>query len=135
VGAGAGSPAEVVSADRERLLRRVYTILGLKEIDLGYAGRQPRGAPIHAALRDCPTGVRLAMEKSGKRLLLTYHGRPIAALSRASHDCWSGWLEEIREVRLLAMVQRKSSDGDEGYRAGYRVDEWEVPMVEVVSEP
>ncbi len=134
VGGGGGSPAEVAPADRERLLHREYAVLGLKEIDLGYAGRQPAGAPIHAALRDAPTGARLAIVPRGNRLLVTHQGHPIAALSRASHHRWSGRLEKVREVRLLAMVRRKSSDGDEGYRARYRVDEWEVPMVEVVSE-
>jgi len=80
-------------------------------------------------------GAGLAIEPHGERLLLTYQGRPIAALSKRGRERWFGRLAQIREVRLLAMVERRYTDGDEGYRAGYRVEAWEVPVVEVVTEP
>jgi len=113
---------------------RKYAVLGLKDLDLGYAGRFPPRAPIHQALANARTGDRLAARQSGHRVLLTRSGVEIASLSRQACERWLPHLDRIAEMRVMAMIQRTHLDGPEAYRAGYKMQEWELPMVQVVKE-
>ena len=58
--------------------------------------------------------------------------RPIR---RAAYPSAKSSLQEVREVRVLALVHRTgASDEDPARRQRYLVSEWEIPVVEVVSE-
>jgi len=59
----------------------------------------------------------------------------VARLSRAAQSEWAEKSSSVREVRVLAMVQRSSDqDTDKNRRQQYRVQEWEIPLVEVIYE-
>jgi ATP-dependent DNA helicase RecQ len=62
-------------------------------------------------------------------------GKRVGRLSRRAEEEWQARLPEVREVRVVAMIHRSADqDADEERRLRYRVDEWEVPLVEVVSD-
>lgn len=133
--AAQGDGTRMTLSERPGLLRREYALLGPKDIDLGYAGRQSPRASIHAALSRCTAGDRLAAQQRDGHILLTHQGHPIARLSRNACDPWSRRPSGIREIRVLAMVRRTRRDGGEEYRRGYQTDEREVPLAEVVVDP
>ena len=108
-----------------------YTMLGLKDIDLGFAGRKTPGHPIHAALAALTPGSRLTARMQGDRLLLFSKDRPVAALSRAASAGWCDRIENIVSIQVVAMVRRIAEDGDPAYRHLYHSDCWEVPLVEI----
>ena len=62
-------------------------------------------------------------------------GTRVGRLSRRAEEEWQARLTAVREVRVVAMLHRGADqDADEERRLRYRVDEWEVPLVEVVSD-
>ena len=108
-----------------------YTMLGLKDIDLGYAGRKSPDNPIHTALSALTPGSPLTVRKQGDRLLLLSENRPIAALSKAASAQWTGRTESIISIRVVAMIRRTAEDGDPAYKSRYHTNQWEVPLVEI----
>ena len=119
-------------ATAEQMARR-YHLLGLPEIDLGFAGRQPPDAPIHRWLAALSAGDRLALlSNQGRLQLCDGQGRVVGRLSQNGSAAWLPRLEQIVEVRLVAILSRRREDGNPGYRDQYRCPTWEVPLVELV---
>jgi len=113
-----------------------YEVLGLEEIYLGFPGRFPERAPIHAALGALKPGGKLVMrpvERNGIGLF-DESGVHIARLSQKGAADWNGRLDSIREIRVLAMVCRSAEqDSEPSRREGYQVLKWEIPVAEVVQ--
>ncbi|MBW2328452.1 MAG: hypothetical protein JRF04_02350, partial [Deltaproteobacteria bacterium] len=108
-----------------------YTILGLKDIDLGYAGRKSPKNPIHTALAALDPGCPLTLCKQENRLLLLSANCPVAALSKAASAHWTNRTENIISIQVVAMIRRSAGDGDPAYKPSYHTDQWEVPLVEI----
>jgi ATP-dependent DNA helicase RecQ len=66
-------------------LRWRYMTLGLRDVDLGFAGRQVAGSPAHAALEELATGDPLVLEsvRPGAHVL----GRQAVPVGRLSNSC------------------------------------------------
>jgi ATP-dependent DNA helicase RecQ len=137
-----------------------YSMLGLEDIHLGYPGLFPAGQPVHAALnrlqpRDLLTFTvvhegrnrgaapsKSESESDARResppmtlYLQDRDGMRVARLARGAEAEWLGRLATVREVRVVAMIHRiASQDPDVERRGRYRTGEWEVPLVEVVSD-
>jgi ATP-dependent DNA helicase RecQ len=109
----------------------LYTILGLKDIDLGYAGRKSPENPIHDALTALEPGSPLALCRQENRFLLLSANRRVAALSKAASTHWADRTENIISIQVVAMIRRSAGDGDPAYKPLYRTDQWEVPLVEI----
>lgn len=73
-------------------------------------------------LKDTPAGV----------LLETASGQCVAKLSREGNARWSGHAKTICEARIIGMVRWCADDAQEGFRRYLKVDQWEVPLVELV---
>ena len=112
-----------------------YEMLGLEDINLGYAGYFEVRHPIHAALAALGPGDRLCARKDHRGIsLFNRQGVGVARLSRKAEALWSDRLNAIREVRVLAMVTRTAEQESEpARRQRCRVAEWEIPVVEIVS--
>jgi ATP-dependent DNA helicase RecQ len=114
-----------------------YETLGLEEINLGFPGRFPEGSEIHLALKRLSPGDRLAMrslEGSGIGLF-DRADVCIARLSRKAEGIWVSRLQSVREIRVLAVVARSADqDAEQTRRDQYRIEEWEIPVVEVVFQ-
>jgi ATP-dependent DNA helicase RecQ len=113
-------------------LQRRFAVLGMQELNLGYAGRRRGDDPIHQALSGLEVDDQLAAERRGDKILLLHDGRPVAALARSTTEHWRERLARIESIRVIAMVQRTADDGGEEFRRRCRVAQWEVPLVEVV---
>ena len=112
-----------------------YHVLGMKDLYLGFAARYPAGHPVHQRLRRLGPGSRLQLQLREERILLSDQGLAVAALSRQAAEQWRHRLEDVCEVRVLAMVRRTAAEGDPGYHDTCRLQSWEVPVVEVLVRP
>jgi len=118
----------------DRVLRRRYEMIGLKDLYLDYAGRLSANQPVHRHLTKISTGDNVALELKGDRIqVLDSAGNVIARLASDTSNRLRGFLDKIEEARVLAMVERKQDDStDPDYRQLLKADAWEVPVLEVV---
>jgi len=114
-----------------------YETLGLEDIHLGYPARFRDGSPVHAALGRLTPGDTLtmrALERNGIGLF-DKAGVCVARLSRKGDADWGKRVETVHEVRVLAMASRTAAqDAEQARREQYQVQEWEIPVVEVVCK-
>jgi len=116
------------------LLARRYTVLGLRDIFLDYAGRMDNAHPVHAALKQLQHNDPLRLCANGQSLeLITSSGLCVARLSQAAVGEWGDRLQQIEAIRILALCARGREDVDkEDFHKLLRCDNWEVPVVEIV---
>ena len=111
-----------------------YTVLGMGDIFLDFAGRKHEKHPIHrslARLRAHDT-LRLDRNRDGRVQVLDAHGVEVARLSSTAAERWQRpQLEGVDEVRVLAMVCRRAEDCRPEFREHVVVPSWEVPILEV----
>ncbi|MCC7375577.1 MAG: RecQ family ATP-dependent DNA helicase [Verrucomicrobiales bacterium] len=114
-----------------------YEEVDLRDLDLGFAGRQRATHPIHAALARLTTGSRVQLVKTpgGSWVLKDASNAVVGRLSRLGASRWADHAEGIREIRVLAMLRRSvAMDHDQQRRESCQVAEWEVPIIEIVTE-
>jgi ATP-dependent DNA helicase RecQ len=112
-----------------------YELLSLEDIHLGYAAFFAADDPIHRALRSLQPGDRLALRPTHDNGLALHHadGTGVARLSRKGSARWADRVQAVREARVVALLQRTAAqDADAERRDRCRVQEWEVPLVELV---
>ncbi len=113
-------------------LDKRYAVLGMQDLNLGFAGRRGAQHPIHNAISQLEVGDLLDAKRKGGRILLLHQTVPVAMLSKHAVEVWAERLEQIESIRMLAMVQRRREDAEETYRDDCLVAEWEVPLVDIV---
>lgn len=115
------------------LLAKQYAILGMKDVDLSYAGSFAATHAVHQWLARLNTGSRLSMaHNNGKVVLKDKEDRIVAVLSKQAAQFWSSKINAIESVTVLAMIRRYRSDNEEEYQSRCKVGQWELPLVEVV---
>lgn len=117
----------------EHVLHRCYGMIGMKDLFLDYAGRQPESSTVHRHLKALSPGSRLFLKARGEKIdLLDPAGQVVAQLSKQACGKWHERLEAIEAVKVVAMIQRRPEDvKDEEYRNRLQVGTWEVPVLEV----
>ncbi len=110
-----------------------YHILGLKDVDLSFAGRCPANHPIHTALSNTRIGDKVTLIGQGDKLLIQKDAVTIAALSRSARQQWQSRLSSIQVITVVAMVRRYKTDNEESFQARCKVEHWEVPVLEIVT--
>ncbi len=108
-----------------------YTILGLQDFDISYAGRFGSSHPIHRQLSEIEVGTELTMEKLNGYLVLKHKRVTVAKLSKKANRQWLENMEKIKSIIVLAMIKRYRNDNEEEFRVHCQVDQWELPFVEV----
>jgi len=105
-------------------LDRRYVTLGPADVFLGYAGRQPAGSRIHADLAAVRVGDTVRVVA---RRLTDRHGRVLVPLAK---KC------DLPDVPLtgeiFAVILRTRAQTPPDYLSTVRIDQWEVPLAEVV---
>jgi ATP-dependent DNA helicase RecQ len=113
-------------------LRWRYVLLGLRDVDLGFAGRQAAGSPTHAALEKLATGEPIEIEsvRPGAQVF----GRQAVAVGRLSNSCRLP-AGRIISASVGSLVRRTREQTPQEYRGTVRVDGWWVLLPLVVIEP
>jgi len=106
-------------------------MLSLKDIDLGYAGSFEQQHSIHAAIQKLQPGTQLKMMNASGSLFLLSGNTRIAKLSKNSQASWKSCLDNIRAIEVIALVQWERTDSEAEYQKRYKVDMWEVPLIEI----
>jgi ATP-dependent DNA helicase RecQ len=111
-----------------------YEVLSLDDIHIGYPGQFGQAHPIHRALKTLGAGDTLRMrELRGESIGLFYESTCVARLSRKGCEVWRSRMPMVREVRVIALMTRSASQDPEQSRLErYQLEEWEVPVVEIV---
>ncbi len=114
-------------------MARRYQRLGLEEVDIGFSGRQPEGAKIHAALGKLQPEALLRLgEIKGRWTLSCPDGTIVGRLAR-SFTAPPGMA--CLEARVGAIIVRRQSDTEEKYRDRLLCEEWEVILPELTFVP
>lgn len=112
-------------------LAKRYQSLGLKDIDMGYTGRLPVSAPIHAAIRHLNPGDPLYLkqdEKDGRWLLLDKKENVVGRTSK------SFVLElEVERCDVAGILARFAEDAKGVYRPSVKCDRWEMVVPRLIG--
>jgi ATP-dependent DNA helicase RecQ len=111
---------------------RHYAPLGLNDYFLAFAGRFPETHPIHQTLAALSPGSLLSIANINGKVVLQNGEVTVARLSQKGQQEWADKLARIETVRVIAMIRRYRDDGEEGYRSRCKVEQWEIPVVELV---
>lgn len=103
-------------------LDRHYRYLTLKEVDIGFAGRQPASHAVHADVRALKPGDPLRLEAGqGGYRLLTPQGRVVGRTARAFELDM-----EVTHCEVAAICVRYASESSDPEKYPVKVDQWEV---------
>lgn len=111
-----------------------YTMLGMRDLYLDFAGRKPSDHRIHRSLKRLQTGdaVQLQSSSDGRVLVLDSGRTAVVRLSNSAADCWApSQLEQVDEVRVVGMASRTRDNCAPEFRDGIVVSAWELPILEV----
>ena len=115
-------------------LRYRHVRLGLKDVNLGFAGRFAAGNPIHAAIAALAPGDPLTADRSdnGRWRLRDRAGNVVGQLARAFEPPAR---MRCRSAELHAVVGWSREESEPQYRDRARCEAWEAAVPELVFEP
>ena len=111
-----------------------YTMLGMRDLYLDFAGRKPKDHRIHRSLKRLQTGdlVELKRTSDGRVLVLDSGLTAVARLSNSAADGWTQpQLQQVDGVQVVGMALRIRENCAPEFRDGIVVPEWELPILEV----
>ena len=113
---------------------RTYHLLGMDDFFIDFAGIKPERHPARLALLEIKAGDVAKIEPRNNHVeLVNKEGVSFARLSRKVQSDWAGKLQEVHEVRVVALVRRYREDvADKDFQANCFGGSWEVPIVELV---
>jgi len=109
-----------------------YTILGLKDFDLAYAGSCTERHPVHQALANLDIGSEVELYNQNGKVVVRKDNVIIALLSKKAQQHWQNQLMHIQSASIIAMITRYKTDSEKEYQSRCKVEQWEVPMIEVI---
>jgi ATP-dependent DNA helicase RecQ len=109
-----------------------YALLGLNELHISFAGRFPETVSIHQHLAALSPGSLLSFAIINGKVVLQHGDVTVARLSQKGQQEWSDKLAGIETVRVIAMIRSYRDDSEEIYRSRCKVEQWEIPLVELV---
>ena len=109
-----------------------YVILGLKDFDLSHAGSFIENHPVHQVLANLGVGSTVEICKYNDKIVVKKDNLNVAVLSKNALLTWQNQLQKIDSVCIIAMLTRYKTDSEEQYQSRCKVDQWEVPMIEVI---
>ena len=114
-------------------LLRLYRRPGLREVDLGYAGRLAASSEVHASIAALRPGDSLELRGVGDRWeLVDRAGQTVGRLARA-FEVPAGF--SCISASVAAITVRRREDSDAAYLGSVRCEAWEVVLPELVFEP
>ena len=116
-----------------RFEKRAYEMLRLDDIYLDFAGRRGPSDPIHRSLAELQTGQSVSFRsENGKVGICDARNRSLAQLSNSAAAAWGERLDEILDLRVVAVLRRMREDSRAEFQSRIRTAAWELPLVEVV---
>lgn len=111
------------------------SILGMEDLFLSYAGLFPEGNTIHEALSTLsPMEKVYLIEKKSHIYIENKHCQTIAKLSNKGTAKWHGKTQTILHARVLGIIRRQKTDGEDYDGKNEKIDSWELPIVEILHK-
>ncbi|MEX2382157.1 MAG: hypothetical protein WD490_07230 [Opitutales bacterium] len=118
---------------KPRKTAKQFDLLTPDQFYLSYAGRKRANDPVHRHLAALSEGDTLSLEEINQQLVLRdADGYAVAKLSKRGTEKWIPRIHQIHTVRILGMIERRKSDGDQSYSTQTGSERWEIPLCEVV---
>lgn len=109
-----------------------FSLLGMKELDIDYAGRLPVRHAHRRALEALQPGDPLELREEGGRIFLVGQGAKVGRLSRLAASIWQQRLPQVVAARVVGLVRRSRADVDDpAFLARCHGEQWVMPLVEV----
>ncbi|NOQ46576.1 MAG: AAA family ATPase, partial [Desulfobulbaceae bacterium] len=115
----------------QSVCREEYSMLGLEDMYLDYAASFSKDHGVHRTLSRLRTGDRLQLREDKGRLCLFFETVPVAALSKRGEQQWRARLDQVNYAEIIAMIYRKREDSAQEYQGRCRLEQWELPLVEL----
>ncbi|MGD9135902.1 MAG: RecQ family ATP-dependent DNA helicase [Desulfobacterales bacterium] len=110
-----------------------YELIGLNEIYMDYAGCFHRNNKIHNHLACLEAGNCVAFHQNDSSIEIhNSDGCCVAKLSNEGVHKWSQRLDQILELRVVALLRRERDDPNEEFINRIKADQWELPILEAV---
>lgn len=110
-----------------------YELLSLEDIYLDFAGTFPKAHQIHRGLENLESGTLVSLVRKDSTIEVhDEKGACLARLSKKGADVWRERIDDILEVRVVAMLRRSLDDPDDNFVKLIKADAWELPVLEVV---
>lgn len=113
-------------------VQKRYAVLGMQDFYLGYAARFLENTAVHRGLWALKTGDSVTLQREQEKVAVKNGTVTVAMLSQQAAAQWRDKLDTIETATVIAMVRRCRDDGEAAYRAACRVEQWEIPLLEVV---
>jgi ATP-dependent DNA helicase RecQ len=118
------------------LQNKHYEMIGLNEVYMDYAGCFHGSSKIHNHLACLEAGQLVAFYANDQSIEI--HNRDgccVAKLSKEGAARWAPRLNQLQELRVVALLRRDRDDPDEEFINRIRADQWELPILEAVYSP
>jgi len=117
----------------KKLVSKQYTLLGMKDLFIDFAGVRNETSPSRRALSQLNVDDHLSIKIKNEQIELENEaGVSVARLSKVAQEKWSKQLNNILQARVVAVATRyKDSISDEVFRQNCIGEMWEVPIVEI----
>jgi len=113
-----------------------YELIGLSEIYMDFAGCFHAGHSIHNQLACLEAGKKVVFQRNNSGIeIRDANGCCVGKLSNEGANKWSKRLNQICELRVVALLKRDRDDPAEDYQNRIKVDQWELPVLEAVYTP
>jgi ATP-dependent DNA helicase RecQ len=115
------------------LERKHYSLLGMEDLFIDFAGVRKENHPSRIALGQLNTGDHLSLEMRNDKIeFINQSGVSVARLSKSLRLEWLKRLKMVQEIRVVAMVSRyKEAINDEKFKENCFGERWEVPVVDI----
>ncbi len=124
------------AAIEKKIQNKRYELIGLSEIYMDFAGCFNKGQSIHNLLACLEAGHSVAFHPNDKAIEIHNNdGCCVAKLSKEGANKWSKRLDQICELRVVALLRRDRDDPQEDFQNRIKVDQWELPVLEAVYSP
>lgn len=124
--------SEIDSALTQPLINKQYQLLGLKDLDLSYAGRKVATHSVHQALASLDVGSSVTLLNHNGKVVVKKDHVIVAVLSKNAIQEWRDKLDSVLSATVIAMITRYKTDSEEQYQPLCKVEQWQVPMLEMI---
>ena len=114
-----------------------YVLLGMDDLFIDFAGMRKEDHPSRKAINDLGVGEVVSFKSYENTIeLVNKAGISVGRLSKSARNRWAKLLQEVEEVKVVAIVRRyKEDNSDVTQKERFFGDRWEVPLVEVKKRP
>ena len=111
------------------------SILGSEDLFISYAASFPEGSAIHKALAPLnPMDKVCIVEKKNHIHIENNHHQTLARLSNKGKAKWHDQTQTILQARVLGIVRRQKTDGEDYDGKNEKIESWELPIVEILHK-